>query len=242
MCAYGSTIVLNPIWMQLYHENINNTTYPTQLETSLYSYAKTTTLSNKNKKPISKDIRKHMDFYESVSILYDQKFINVDHSSKQRNYLQYMNEDTFGTVHTFQVQWKNRKTWVYVNMYPELYDVQAIEYIEIGIIFSFYVLILYGFMKKRVQIIEKLTQDISYLENGDWTHAIGVEGQDELGRLAQQIDEMRLYAYENQQAERRASQANHDLITSMSHDIRTPLATLKGYLEILSLKKGEEER
>lgn len=168
MCAYGSTIVLNPIWMQLYHENINNTTYPTQLETSLHSYAKTTTLSNKNKKPISKAIRKHMDFYESVSILYDQKFINVDHSSKQRNYLQYMNEDTFGTLHTFQVQWKNRKTWVYVNMYPELYDMQAIEYIEIGIIFSFYVLILYGFMKKRVQIIEKLTQDISYLENGDW--------------------------------------------------------------------------
>ena len=242
MCAYGSTIVLNPIWMQLYHENINNTTYPTQLETSLHSYAKTTTLSNKNKKTISKDIRKHMDFYESVSILYDQKFINVDHSSKQRNYLQYMNEDTFGTLHTFQVQWKNRKTWVYVNMYPELYGMQAIEYIEIGIIFSFYVLILYGFMKKRVQIIEKLTQDISYLENGDWTHAIGVEGQDELGRLAQQIDEMRLYAYENQQAERRASQANHDLITSMSHVIRTPLATLKRDLEILSLKKGEEER
>lgn len=72
--------------------------------------------------------------------------------------------------------------------------------------------------------------------------AIGVEGQDELGRLAQQIDEMRLYAYENQQAERRASQVNHDLITSMSHDIRTPLATLKRDLEILSLKKGEEER
>lgn len=71
MCAYGSTIVLNPIWMQWYHENINNTTYPTQLETSLYSYAKTTTLSNKNKKAISKAIRKHMDFYESVSILYD---------------------------------------------------------------------------------------------------------------------------------------------------------------------------
>lgn len=71
--------------------------------------------------------------------------------------------------------------------------------------------------------------------------AIGVEGQDELGRLAQQIDEMRLYAYENQQAERRAIQANHDLITSMSHDIRTPLATLKGDLEILSLKKGKKK-
>ena len=56
------------------------------------------------------------------------------------------------------------------------------------------------------------------------------------------IGRMRLYTYENQQAERRAIQANHDLITSMSHDIRTPLATLKGYLEILSLKKGEEER
>jgi K+-sensing histidine kinase KdpD len=77
-----------------------------------------------------------------------------------------------------------------------------------------------------------------------WTHAIGVEGQDELGALGptklMKCDYIRMRI---KQAERRASQANHDLITSMSHDIRTPLATLKGYLEIfVAKKKGEEER
>lgn len=241
--AYLGTYRINQVWIQWYQENVTQQPDITPFQKELRSYAKTVSLTTKNKRIISQTIQKQIDSqYKSVSIANDQKWINIDPTWKPKELSQHVDSDTYGFSHSFLVQWKNKKTWVYVNTYPELYWLHKMMIGEMAIIFSFYVLILYAFMKKQVRIIQTLTNDIAYLENGDWSHPIQVHGQDELSQLARQMDEMRLYTYENMQTEKQVIQANHDLVTSMSHDIRTPLATLKGYLEILSLKKGEEAR
>ena len=43
-------------------------------------------------------------------------------------------------------------------------------------------------------------------------------------------------------SERAAQEANNQLITSMSHDIRTPLTSLIGYLDIISGHKYKNEQ
>ena len=48
---------------------------------------------------------------------------------------------------------------------------------------------------------------------------------------------MRLSINERQAEEEKARWANHKLVTSMSHDLRTPLTILLGFLEILDGKK-----
>ena len=40
---------------------------------------------------------------------------------------------------------------------------------------------------------------------------------------------------ENNEKEKEMQQTHHDLITAMSHDLRTPLTSLRGYLDILAL-------
>ena len=52
---------------------------------------------------------------------------------------------------------------------------------------------------------------------------------------------MRLSIMENNRKEQSALQANKNLVTAMSHDLRTPLTILTGYLEILNTSDDLDE-
>ncbi|MEG3040196.1 MAG: histidine kinase dimerization/phospho-acceptor domain-containing protein, partial [Erysipelotrichaceae bacterium] len=60
---------------------------------------------------------------------------------------------------------------------------------------------------------------------------------DELSELANQLNYLRKTLSENMENEAIAHQSNKYLITAMSHDLRTPLTSLIGYLDIIELKK-----
>ena len=51
---------------------------------------------------------------------------------------------------------------------------------------------------------------------------------------------MRCAIKERQQKEEEAGKANRELVTAMSHDLRTPLTSLLGYVDILQMEKGED--
>ena len=80
------------------------------------------------------------------------------------------------------------------------------------------------------------------MADGDLEHPITVKGKDEIGVLARNLDEMRRALDENIYREQEGQKANHDLISSISHDLRTPMTTLYGYLEIMAQKKCPEEK
>ena len=46
---------------------------------------------------------------------------------------------------------------------------------------------------------------------------------------------------EEQQMKAEAEKANMELVTAMSHDLRTPLTSLIGYLELLNMHRYEDE-
>ena len=48
---------------------------------------------------------------------------------------------------------------------------------------------------------------------------------------------MRIAFLQTMDNEQQARVVNKELISSLSHDLRTPLTTLKGYLEIMNLKR-----
>ena len=71
--------------------------------------------------------------------------------------------------------------------------------------------------------------------------SIPVVGADELSNLAASMEEMRRSVIERLGSEKRAWEANAELITSVSHDIRTPMTSLIGYLELLREPGGDED-
>ncbi|MBQ2794218.1 MAG: hypothetical protein IJF05_05940 [Clostridia bacterium] len=89
--------------------------------------------------------------------------------------------------------------------------------------------------------ITKIAGDVAIVVDGNMYHSIRTDGKDELGRLSHDVESMRSTMLENLKKEREAMDANAELVTSMSHDIRTPLTVLLGYLNVMKLHSTDEE-
>lgn len=89
-------------------------------------------------------------------------------------------------------------------------------------------------IQKKVAVIKGLEREIRILEGGDLEYTITVQGQDELGELAQGVEDMRKAILSREAYTQRMQRSTNQLMTSVSHDLRTPLTALLGYLEILA--------
>lgn len=107
-----------------------------------------------------------------------------------------------------------------------------------SVVFIFIVLAYVGRLTKRIY---RLTAEAAEIGGGDLDHVITVSGSDELSTLARHMDYMRRSVIERMGNERRAWQANTELITAISHDIRTPMTSLIGYLGILDEDDFEDK-
>lgn len=86
----------------------------------------------------------------------------------------------------------------------------------------------------RVIGLSKSAQEIGF---GNLNKEIFVKGSDELSLLGREMDDMRLAVIRRIDSEHKAWQANSSLLTAISHDLRTPMTAMIGYLELL--KNGE---
>ena len=106
-------------------------------------------------------------------------------------------------------------------------------YAQIGALvlaFVAYSCIAFGFTRRLARRVTRLSEAVSAA--GALNQTIPVTGTDELARLAQNVNTMRETIVERTRNEQTALQANSDLITAMSHDIRNPLTALLGYLDL----------
>ena len=116
----------------------------------------------------------------------------------------------------------------------------------IALVFGVVVLVsvLLWYTNRLTRRIIRLSQEAAGVGAGDLEGIITVDGVDEIAALAADIDGMRDSIIERMGNEKRAWEANSELITAMSHDIRTPMTSLIGYLGLLSNRKTltEEEQ
>lgn len=100
-----------------------------------------------------------------------------------------------------------------------------------------FIFIMLNLIRRKISYIGTLEDEIKILEGGDLNYQITIDGNDELTELAESINEMRKSFIERLQSEDEAREANSELITAISHDLRTPLTALLGYLEIIEYNK-----
>ena len=149
-----------------------------------------------------------------------------------------IDEDDFATdLYNRIVQFNDGKYYVFIKTYKEQhwYDIMNIvKVILSAIVFLAGILVYNSFVLRR---IIRLSDDVRDISEGDLKKKIGVGRHDEIGDLATSVDSMRTSILEKMDSEKAAWDANTQLITSMSHDIRTPLTSLIGYLDIIEGKK-----
>lgn len=104
---------------------------------------------------------------------------------------------------------------------------------------TFFALLLW-YVHRLTRRIIRLSREAGAIGAGELEHPITLAGEDELAALATDVDSMRHAVIERMSNERRAWQANSELITAISHDIRTPMTSLLGYLDLLN-KSGFDQ-
>lgn len=104
-----------------------------------------------------------------------------------------------------------------------------------------FIAILIWFIQKKINYVQQIESEIKILEGGTLEKEITIKGTDELSALANGLNEMRLSLRQNLKKEEELLLANKNLITGMSHDLRTPLTTLIIYLDLVNTKKYKDQ-
>ncbi|MBB6623314.1 sensor histidine kinase [Clostridium gasigenes] len=101
----------------------------------------------------------------------------------------------------------------------------------------FYLIITYRKNKSLVSIID----ETEIMTNSDLDRVIHVKAKGDIKNLAENINNISKQLKEITIAEINAQKTKNDLITNVSHDLRTPLTSIIGYLELIDKDQYKDE-
>ncbi len=96
-------------------------------------------------------------------------------------------------------------------------------------------------VNRRVRYVEYLSQEIQKIREEGFGRSMELQGDDEITQLCAVINEMSVQLREKEEREKRQQQSKDELITNVSHDLRSPLTSITGYVELLK-ETGPEDR
>ena len=88
--------------------------------------------------------------------------------------------------------------------------------------------------EKSLRYITKFSDAMQNISEGDLNVTVEVEGDDEFSSMAANLNKMVEDLKELMDKERESERTKNELITNVAHDLRTPLTSIIGYLELLS--------
>ncbi len=96
-------------------------------------------------------------------------------------------------------------------------------------------LLLFRRLTRRLKHMQDV---VSSFESGNFEERMEVESSDEVGQLAQCFNQMADTIVDNMEELRQADRMRRELVANVSHDLRSPLASIQGYLETVHIKDG----
>lgn len=137
-------------------------------------------------------------------------------------------------------KFKNGYATVIVNFYHSSVFIFPYFLFSLFVSVGLFLLILLFFINRKMKQVVLLKQEILRMSAGDLSTPIVSSGADEIGVLSRELDHLRLTLEQNIRREQEAHQSNRELIAALSHDLRTPLTVLHGYLDILQLNRNPD--
>ncbi len=92
-------------------------------------------------------------------------------------------------------------------------------------------LLTYFVSKSIIKPINQLKKAAHFIKSGNLEHSITATRNDEIGQLTQAFEEMRIQLKESHEIQRQYEDNRKELIAHISHDLKTPITSIKGYIE-----------
>lgn len=121
---------------------------------------------------------------------------------------------------------------------PQLVFLILFTIILVIMLFIVYFLIL---IKPIVNYLEEIALGVNNISSGNFDTRISIRKEDEFSLIASRINKMADDVKKIMENERRDEYMKNDLITSVAHDLRTPLTSIIGYLDLVSNKQDLDE-
>jgi signal transduction histidine kinase len=106
---------------------------------------------------------------------------------------------------------------------------------------AFFVLFVFLLSRSSILYLEKISRALQQISLGRLDVEIPPRSADELGELATNINRMAARLRASLEEERNTERSKGDLITGISHDLRTPLTSILGYLELIGREPAPDE-
>lgn len=172
-------------------------------------------------------------------------FLMVNHIEDvpEGSLLEYGSLEAYAEAHKMHVitTYDGVKLVVSVGDFTETLYYELFNIIE----FALAVVILFAVMLAYVQRvtgrIKTLAEEVSLVSGGDTARVVNIKGYDEITDLSKSVEQMRVSILAKIESEKAALDANSELIKSMSHDIRTPLTVLLGYIDMMKERAEEDQ-
>lgn len=104
-------------------------------------------------------------------------------------------------------------------------------------------IVFYVLLTSRVSgYLGEISQTLRTIAGGDFDVYVPQRGEDELGELAENVNNMAARLRAAAAEEKKLEEAKNQLIAGVSHDLRTPLTSIIGYLELVVQQKYTSEQ
>lgn len=111
------------------------------------------------------------------------------------------------------------------SMFQEMLITGAAILVIAGIILTYWV------YRSILSPLNKLQEATKKIRDGNLEFTLEVDADDEIGQLCMDFEEMRIRLRENAEEKIQYDKENKELISNISHDLKTPITAIKGYVE-----------
>ncbi|MEY7999509.1 ATP-binding protein [Clostridium sp. Mt-5] len=179
---------------------------------------------------IKNSIKSSLEIMKNIQNVYRDKDVSVN---ENREYISF-----------YPIDFNDSKAYLVLKAMPEYEITYEKSYNPIpGTIAAFisFLTLFYFATNKKMKYIENISNGLVEMSKGNLNYRIKSQGEDELASLSDNINFMAEKLNNKIEKEREVERMKNELITNVSHDLRTPLTSIKGYLGLIRDKKYENK-